>query len=149
MLASAQPEMSNQVHTFVPRAIVKPVVLMCLLLVAPQCFQAQRLTPANKSAITFEDVTLASGINWTHNNAHSSERHLPETVGAGCAFLDYDNDGWLDIFLVNSGPSDFFAPAAPIRHAMIHSSKRSRIFTLTPPAPPGATLAARRLRPTA
>jgi len=37
----------------------------------------------------------------------SPEKYLPETTGAGCAFLDYDNDGWMDIYLVNSGQCDF------------------------------------------
>src|SRR4051794_36734652 len=56
----------------------------------------------------FEEVPPSiSGINWTHVNGRSPMAHLPETVGAGCAFLDYDNDGWMDIYLVNSGPCDF------------------------------------------
>ncbi|MBV9939058.1 MAG: CRTAC1 family protein, partial [Acidobacteriaceae bacterium] len=46
-----------------------------------------------------------SGIEWVHDNAMSDLRYLPETLGPGCAFLDYDNDGWMDIYLVNSGPS--------------------------------------------
>ena len=37
--------------------------------------------------------------------------YLPETVGAGCAFIDYDNDGWMDIYLVNGGKCDFFDPS--------------------------------------
>ena len=44
-----------------------------------------------------------SGISWVHHNGRSPEMYLPETVGAGCAFIDYDSDGWMDIFLVNSG----------------------------------------------
>ncbi len=48
--------------------------------------------------------------------------YLPETVGAGCAFLDYDNDGWMDIYLVNSGPSDFFTPSAPLKNALYHNN---------------------------
>src|SRR5262245_26194459 len=63
---------------------------------------------------TFEDVTQKSGITWAHNNAQSDARHLPETVGAGCAFIDYDNDGWLDILFINSGSSDFFTPSRPL-----------------------------------
>ncbi len=63
-----------------------------------------------------------SGITWVHNNAHSPERHLPETVGAGCAFFDYDNDGWMDIYLVNSGPADFFTPTSPLRNALYHNN---------------------------
>src|SRR5688572_32107390 len=59
-------------------------------------------------SVTFEEVPpQTSKINWIHNNAQSADRQLPETVGAGCAFLDYDNDGWMDIYFVNSGPSDF------------------------------------------
>ena len=62
------------------------------------------------------------GITWVHNNAHSAERHLPETVGAGCAFFDYDNDGWMDIYLVNSGPADFFTPASPLKNALYRNN---------------------------
>jgi len=59
----------------------------------------------------FEEIApTRSGIVWTHENAMSPERYLPETLGPGCAFLDYDNDGWMDIYLVNSGPSEFFHP---------------------------------------
>ena len=50
----------------------------------------------------FEEIPASvSGISWVHVNGRSSMAHLPETVGAGCAFLDYDNDGWMDIFLVS------------------------------------------------
>ena len=56
------------------------------------------------------------------------QRYLPETVGAGCAFLDYDNDGWLDIYLVNSGPCDFYQPAQPLRNAL-YKNNRDGTFT--------------------
>jgi enediyne biosynthesis protein E4 len=47
------------------------------------------------------DVTAAAGIRFTHNSGAYGAKHLPETLGPGCAFLDYDADGWLDILLVN------------------------------------------------
>jgi hypothetical protein len=83
-----------------------------------------RQTPASKkTGVTFVEVLpKSSGINWTHNNAHSQERWLPETVGAGCAFFDYDNDGWIDIYLVNSGATDFYTPPAPLRNALYHNN---------------------------
>ena len=85
--------------------------------------QAQRASAPPKSSITFEEISAKeSGITWSHHNAHSTERHLPETVGAGCAFFDYDNDGWMDIYLVNSGPSDFFKPTAPLRNALYRNN---------------------------
>jgi hypothetical protein len=81
------------------------------------------------NAVTFEEVQpKASGIKWSHDNARSPERYLPETVGAGCAFLDYDGDGWLDIYLVNSGASDFFMPRAPLRNAL-YRNNRDGTFT--------------------
>lgn len=54
--------------------------------------------------------------------------HLPETVGPGCAFLDYDNDGWMDIYLVNSGPCDFYQPPHPLRNAL-YRNNRDGTFT--------------------
>ena len=81
------------------------------------------------ASVVFEEVPpQTSKINWVHNNAHSADRQLPETVGAGCAFLDYDNDGWLDIYFVNSGPSDFFTPTTPLKNAL-YRNNRDGTFT--------------------
>src|ERR1017187_6749951 len=66
---------------------------------------------------------LSSGINWVHTAGKSALKHLPEISGAGCAFLDYDNDGWVDIYLVNSGQADFYTPAKPLRNALYHNNR--------------------------
>src|SRR6266567_670333 len=77
----------------------------------------------------FEEIPpAASGITWVHDNAMSSARYLPEALGPGCAFLDYDNDGWMDVYLVNSGPCDFFKPARPLRNAL-YKNNRDGTFT--------------------
>jgi hypothetical protein len=51
--------------------------------------------------IRFRDITSQAGILFTHNNGAFGKKYLPETMGPGCAFIDYDNDGWQDILLVN------------------------------------------------
>lgn len=80
----------------------------------------------------FEEIApAASGIRWTHENAISPQRYLPESLGPGVAFLDYDNDGWMDIFLVNSGPSDFFAPRQPIQHALYRNQRNGTFRNVT------------------
>ncbi len=80
-------------------------------------------------AYPFEEVPASkSGITWVHASGMSAERYLPETMGAGCAFLDYDNDGWMDIYLVNSGKCDFYEPAAPLRNAL-YKNNRDGTFT--------------------
>lgn len=77
----------------------------------------------------FEEVPpTRSGISWVHTAGKSAEKHLPETSGPGCAFLDYDNDGWMDIYLVNSGKADFYTPERPIRNAL-YRNNRDGTFT--------------------
>jgi len=77
----------------------------------------------------FEAVPSSrSGITWVHENAMSPQRFLPESLGPGCAFLDYDRDGWMDVFLVNSGPADFFQPANALKHAL-YRNNRDGTFT--------------------
>ena len=63
-----------------------------------------------------------SKITWVHDNGRSELRQLPETCGGGGLFFDYDNDGWMDIYLVNSGPSDFFSPKTPLKNALYHNN---------------------------
>ncbi len=53
----------------------------------------------------FRDITAQAGIHFTHNNGAFGKKWLPETMGPGCAFIDYDNDGYPDIVLING--SDF------------------------------------------
>ena len=84
---------------------------------------------ATSNQALFTEVSpSASGIRWVHENAMSESRFLPEALGPGCAFLDYDNDGWMDIFLVNSGPSDFWKPPKPVRNAL-YKNNRDGTFT--------------------
>ncbi len=52
--------------------------------------------------ITFRDITTQAGIRFVHNNGAFGKKYLPETMGPGCAFIDYDNDGYPDVLLVNS-----------------------------------------------
>ena len=78
-----------------------------------------RGSPAGTSAstvpagnpVTFREIPASeSKINWVHDNAKSTQRYLPETEPPGVAIFDYNNDGRMDILLVNSGESDFFPP---------------------------------------
>ncbi len=59
---------------------------------------------AARIPVSFTDVTAAAGIEFSHHNGRSGRKYLPETLGSGCAFLDYNSDGRPDIFLVNSRP---------------------------------------------
>ncbi|MBM80947.1 MAG: RNA-binding protein [Planctomycetaceae bacterium] len=60
-------------------------------------------------AIPFVDITESAGIDFRHQNGAAGEKLLPETMGGGCGFLDYDNDGDADILFVNSKHWDWSA----------------------------------------
>ncbi|HEX8492529.1 MAG TPA: CRTAC1 family protein [Pyrinomonadaceae bacterium] len=114
------------------RIVVTLLALVVLVLNLPVKSQTGRTPAPGKAAITFTEVSpKSSGITFVHDNAHSPERYLPETVGAGCAFLDYDNDGWMDIYLVNSGLSDFYTPKAPLKNALYHNNQNGTFTDVT------------------
>src|SRR5882757_3346146 len=69
------------------------VTLWCMIFLLP--------TKSSAQTITFADITTQAGIRFTHNNGAFGKKWLPETMGPGCAFIDYDNDGYADIVLVN------------------------------------------------
>jgi enediyne biosynthesis protein E4 len=87
-----------------------------------------RLGASVPAPIFVEVPPEKSGIEWVHENAMSPDRQLPETMGPGVAFFDYDNDGWMDIFLVNSGESEFYRPQKPLRNAL-YRNNRDGTFT--------------------
>jgi enediyne biosynthesis protein E4 len=62
---------------------------------------AKRGPAASTNAIHFEDITRAAGIHFVHNNGAFGEKWLPETMGPGVGFIDYNNDGWQDLLFVN------------------------------------------------
>ena len=69
-----------------------------------QMLSAQALGPTgsgNAPGFRFVDITEPAGIHFQHNSGAYGGKLLPETLGSGCAFLDYDRDGWQDILLIN------------------------------------------------
>lgn len=78
-------------------------------------------------AVTFKDVTVAAGITFTHNSGRAGKKYLPETMGAGGAFVDLDGDGWLDIVIVNGRDWTPRAGAASLHG--LYRNNRNGTFT--------------------
>jgi enediyne biosynthesis protein E4 len=80
-------------------AVCLLLAAFCLLPTAYYLFSAPASVPA--TSIHYVDITHQAGINFLHNTGAFGKRFLPETMGAGCAFIDYDNDGNPDVLLIN------------------------------------------------
>ena len=59
--------------------------------------------PASTAAIAFRDDAGPSGLRFTYHNGETPQHQIPETIGGGVAVLDYDGDGWLDVYVVQGG----------------------------------------------
>jgi len=78
--------------------------------------------PGQAQQIHFRDVTAQAGIHFTHNNGAFGKKWLPETMGPGCAFIDYDNDGYPDILLVNGEDWPGHTHAGPTTPKLYHNN---------------------------
>src|SRR5882724_8919110 len=78
-------------------------ILFAILFLSQPC-SAQNPAAGRASAAYFSDFTEKSGLKFSYLSSHTTKKYLPETMGAGVALFDYDNDGRLDIFLVNGAP---------------------------------------------
>jgi len=76
-----------------------------LMLVAAMTMFSQEPAKQDASSVAkFSDITDRAGVKFRYLSSHTSKKYLPETMGAGVALFDYDNDDRLDIFLVNGAP---------------------------------------------
>jgi enediyne biosynthesis protein E4 len=90
--------------------------------VSPSTATSQVEAPRPSGPIQFTDVTAAAGIHFKHNSGAFGKKYLPETMGSGVCFIDYDNDGWQDIFLVNSMDWPGQKAGAPSYPALYHNN---------------------------
>ena len=83
--------------------------------------------PASSLGFRFVDVTGPAGIQFEHNSGAFGGKFLPETLGSGCAFLDYDRDGWQDILLING--SDWAGHKRQRSTLRLYHNNRNGTFT--------------------
>jgi enediyne biosynthesis protein E4 len=97
-------------------ASVRQAVLFAwvMLLGAMGVFSQEQVKQSSSSGAKFSDVTDRAGVKFRYLSSHTTRKYLPETMGAGVALFDYDNDGRLDIFLVNGAPFEDPTPKGTI-----------------------------------
>jgi hypothetical protein len=102
-----------------PRA--RLAALACVI--SPVLLTAQSTSPRANPRPVFADVTAKAGITFVHKSGASPEKYMVETFGSGVAWIDYDNDGFPDLYFVNG------APGAP--NALYHNNKNGTFTDVT------------------
>jgi hypothetical protein len=94
--------------------------------------------PKPSRPVTFVDVATQAGITFRHDNAASADKYLIETMGSGCGWIDYDQNGLLDLYLVNGGPTRVYTPRQPLRSALFRNNGDGTFSDVTTKAGVGA-----------
>jgi hypothetical protein len=97
-----------------------------------------RLWPVSPNTVTFVDVARPAGIIFQHDNAASTEKYLIETMGSGCGWIDFDQDGLLDLYLVNGAATNVYKPTHPLRSALYRNNGDGTFTDVTEKAGVGA-----------
>src|SRR5437899_13073165 len=94
--------------------------------------------PSRANSVKFADVAERAGISFLHDNAASAKKYLIETMGAGCGWIDYDQNGLLDLYLVNSAATKAYQPKKPLRSALYRNNGDGTLRDVTEKAGVGA-----------
>ena len=105
-----------------------------LALAAP----SMRFSPSGQTSVRFVDVASQAGIKFRHDNAASPEKYLIETMGSGCGWIDYDQNGLLDLYLVNGATTHVYTPKQPLRSALYRNNGDGTFTDVTAKAGVGA-----------
>ena len=108
---------------------------LCLASFAPsqQATSPQATAPKISGAIPvhFTDIRKAAGITWKQDSTESDQKYYLETMGTGVAWIDYDQDGLLDLYLVQAGATDAYKPSTPLHSALYRNNGDGTFTDLT------------------
>jgi hypothetical protein len=96
--------------------------------------------PADRGEEAYVEVTASVGIDFVHNHGGFGDRFMAETVGSGAGFFDYDNDGDLDVYLVQSGPYPGFTADRIFRNTLYRNNGDGSFTDVTEASGAGDTL---------
>ena len=85
---------------------------------------AQQPAPSQDAAprVHYTDIRKAAGITFIQDSTQTEQKYYLETMGTGVGWIDYDQDGLMDLYFVQSGATDIYKPTTPLRSALYHNN---------------------------
>jgi len=96
-----------------------------------------RIAPPSPT-VTFTDIRKSAGIEFVQDSTQTEEKYYLETMGTGVAWIDYDQDGFMDLYFVQSAATDAYKPARPLRSALYRNNGDGTFTDVTEKAHVGA-----------
>ena len=90
--------------------------------------------------VRFTDVRKSAGITFVQDSTGTDEKYYLETMGTGVAWIDYDQDGLMDLYFVQAGATDAYKPSKPLRSALYHNNGDGTFTDVTEKAGVGGTV---------
>ena len=112
--------MSGLLCRFVAAVMTTGIVVSGVIVTGQRHAAAQG---AAGTTVRFTEISREAGVDFRHVNGASADKHLVETIGSGGLFFDYDNDGWIDIFLVDGGSVADPGVAQQARHRLFRNRR--------------------------
>ena len=88
--------------------------------------------------VRFTDIRQAAGITFKQDSTGTDQKYYLETMGTGVGWIDYDQDGLMDLYFVQSGATDVYKPPKPLRSALYHNNGDGTFTDVTEKAGVGA-----------
>jgi hypothetical protein len=102
-------------------AIILTALIGCAVVVTPFAQQTAKQKDA-PIPVHFTDVRKTAGIDFLQDSTQTDQKYYLETMGTGVAWLDYDQDGLMDLYFVQSAATDIYKPPAPLRSALYRNN---------------------------
>jgi len=106
----------------VPHAAVLCGAVLVLSNQAKSCAQQPAPSQASPPTVHYTDVRKSAGITFIQDSTQTDQKYYLETMGTGVAWIDYDQDGLMDLYFVQAGATDIYKPTTPLRSALYHNN---------------------------
>src|SRR5436190_21591050 len=123
--------MGKHSHTFIELLFRGSLVLAAGLGIAPSALSQKAMKPADSIPVRYTDVRAAAGITFQQDSTQTEEKYYLEIMGTGVAWIDYEQDGLMDLFFVQSPATDIYKLPHSLGSALYHNTDDGKVTYVT------------------